>query len=143
MFIKISLLAAALLIAGCQAMPYQPYARDVKRKPQLGGLVALKTEHNAEDRAKADLMMKSNCGVLPIKILEEGEVAVGQTTSGNATETKDQGAQGANIGSLFGMPLTSGQRDPSKNTHTASTVTAINEWQINYECTQVTKKMTK
>lgn len=137
---KILLLASALLIAGCQAMPYQPYARDVKRKPQQGGVIALKTEHREEDRAKADTMMKSNCGTFPIKVVEEGEVAIGQTTSGNAKETNQQGTDGKQVGSLFGIPVMSGQQDASKNTATSSTTMAVNEWQINYECVHAGKK---
>lgn len=136
---KFLLLACALVIAGCQAMPYQPYARDVKKKPQQGGVIALKTEHREEDRAKADTMMKNNCGTLPVKVVEEGEVAVGQTTSGSAKETNQQGTQGQQVGTLFGVPVMSGAQDPSKSTSTSTTTMAINEWQINYECLQAGK----
>lgn len=123
-----------LSLVGCQTMPYQPYARDVKKTPQQGGVIALKTEHRDEDRAKAEMMMKKNCGDLSVKIKEEGEVVVGQTTSGSSKETKDNGAAGIKLGSLFGMPVTSGSEDPSKNTATSSSTTNINEWQISYEC---------
>lgn len=125
---------ATLFLFGCQTMPYQPYARDVKKTPNQGGIVALKTEHRDEDRAKADMMMKKNCGDMPVKITEEGEVAVGQTTTGNATETKDAGSSGTKVGSLFGMPIMSGANDPSKNTSSTSTTMAVKEWQIAYEC---------
>lgn len=128
------LLSAALFFIGCQTMPYQPYARDVKRKPSEGGVIALKTEHNEQDRAKAESMMKSNCGTTPVKVLEEGEVTVGETTSGSATEKHQAGASGSKVGSLFGMPITSGGVDPSKNTHTTTTTTALKEWQISYAC---------
>ena len=40
-----------LVMAGCQTMPYQPYAREVKRQPGNGGEIALKQEHRDEDRA--------------------------------------------------------------------------------------------
>jgi hypothetical protein len=135
-----SLLSAILV--SCQTMPYQPYARDVKKLPNQGGVIHLKTEHRDEDRAKADMMMKKNCGELPVKITEESEVAVGQTTTGNASETRDAGAAGVNVGSLFGMPITSGSVDPSKNTTSTTTTTALKEWQIAYECgsTKNTKK---
>lgn len=133
MNVIIAILAAAVLF-GCQTMPYQPYARDVKKMPNKGGIIALHTEHRDEDRAKADMMMKKNCGDTPVKITEEGEVAVGQTTTGNATETKDAGSQGQKVGSLFGMPIMSGAADPSKNTSSTTTTTAVKEWQIAYEC---------
>jgi hypothetical protein len=139
----LSLAAMVLVLAGCQAMPYQPYARDVKKKPQTSGVIALKTEHRDEDRQKAEGMMQSNCGQLPVKVLEEGEVAVGQTTTGNATETKDQGSAGTQAGSLFGIPLMTGQKDPSKNTATSSTTTNVTEWQISYECTTPSKKASR
>ncbi len=128
------LTTVALFFTACQTMPYQPYARDVKRLPYQGGVIALKTEHRDEDRTKAELMMKKNCGSAAIKIKEEGEVTVGQTTSGSAKETKDEGSDGMKLGSLFGMPVILGANDPSKNTATTSTTTAVKEWQISYEC---------
>ncbi len=128
------LITVALLFTGCQTMPYQPYARDVKRLPNQGGVIALKTEHRDEDRAKAESMMKKNCGNGIVKIKEEGEVTIGQTTTGNAKETKDEGSDGFKVGSLFGVPVMSGASDPSKNTATTSTTTSLKEWQISYEC---------
>lgn len=140
MFVPI---AMTMFMLGCQTMPYQPYARDVKRKPQQGGVIALKTEHREEDRAKATSMMQSNCGDKAVKVIEEGEVTVGQTTSGSAKETNDLGSDGTKVGSVFGIPLKTGGVDPSKNTATSSTVTALNEWQINYECAVLGKKTSK
>ena len=128
------LVTVALFFTACQTMPYQPYARDVKRLPNQGGVIALKTEHRDEDRTKAESMMKKNCGNAAVKINEEGEVTVGQTTSGSAKETKDAGSDGLKLGSLFGVPVMSGASDPSKNTATTSTTTAVKEWQISYEC---------
>lgn len=128
------LMAVAFFFTACQTMPYQPYARDVKRLPNQGGVIALKTEHRDEDRTKAESMMKKNCGNAAVKIKEEGEVTVGQTTTGNAKETKDEGSEGLKLGSLFGVPVMSGASDPSKNTSTTSTTTAVKEWQISYEC---------
>jgi hypothetical protein len=128
------LATVSALYVGCQAMPYVPYARDVKRKPQQGGVIALRTEHRDEDRAKAEKMMTTNCNSQNVKIIEEGEVAVGQTTSGSAQETKQKGSEGSEVGNLFGIPLISGQQDPSKKTASVSTTTNITEWQINYEC---------
>lgn len=128
------LVVVAFFFTACQTMPYQPYARDVKRLPNQGGVIALKTEHRDEDRIKAESMMKKNCGNAAVKIKEEGEVTVGQTTTGSAKETEDEGSDGVKLGSLFGMPVMSGSKDPSKNTSTSSTTTAVKEWQISYEC---------
>lgn len=135
MNIKVGFLALLSgLYVGCQAMPYVPYARDVKRKPQQGGVVAMKTEHRDEDRTKAEKMMSSNCNNQNVKILEEGEVAVGQTTSGSAQQTTQKGSEGTTMGNLFGIPVISGQQDPSMSTANSSTTMNVSEWQINYEC---------
>lgn len=124
--------SAVLAISACQTMPYQPYARDVKKKPQAGGIIALKLEHRDEDKAKAADMMRSNCGSLTYKIIEEGEAVVGQTTTSTANETQDYGHK-KQVGTLFGLPVTSGT-DASKDTTTNATTTAVKEWQITYEC---------
>lgn len=129
-----SLTALAALYAGCQAAPYVPYARDVKKRPQQGGVIALKSEHRDEDRMKADRMMSTNCTNQNVKILEEGEVAIGQTTTGSAQESHQKGTDGTQVGSLFGIPVVSGQQDPSKSTASSSTTTNLTEWQISYEC---------
>ena len=136
---KLQLLASVGLLAvvGCQTMPYQPYARDVKRRPQSGGVIALHTEHRDEDRLKADEMMKSNCGANAIKVTEEGEVVVGQTTNTNANQNTDYGNK-HQVGTLFGMPVTSGA-DASTNTNSTATTTQVKEWQIVYDCVAATE----
>lgn len=137
---KINFVFAALpllVLAGCQTMPYQPYAREVKRMPGNGGEIALKTEHRDEDRAKAQAMMTTNCGSAPLKVLEEGEVVIGQTTNSNASQTHDAGQQSTNLGTFLGMPVTSGGREASNNTATSATTTALKEWNIKYECQKV------
>jgi hypothetical protein len=128
--------AAACTLSACQTMPYQPYARDVKKRPQQGGVIALKTEHRDEDMAKAQQMMASNCATLPVKVLEEGEVAVGQETKSSSSTTNNQGTEGHQVGTLFGLPITSGGTQASKDTAGTATTTSIKEWQISYECTQ-------
>ena len=130
----VSSACAILAIAGCQTMPYQPYAREVKRQPGNGGEIALKQEHRDEDRLKAQSMMTTNCGSTAVKVLEEGEVVVGQTTNSNAAETHQNGQQGQQVGTLFGMPITSGAQQASNNTATTATTTALKEWNIKYEC---------
>ncbi len=123
-----------LVMAGCQTMPYQPYAREVKRQPGGGGEIALKQEHRDEDRLKAQSMMNSNCGATGVKVLEEGEVVVGSTTNSNASETHNSGRPGQQVGTLFGIPVTSGGQQASNNTATSATTTALKEWNIKYEC---------
>jgi hypothetical protein len=129
-FVALPLLA----LVGCQTMPYQPYAREVKRMPGNGGEIALKTEHRDEDRSKAQSLMTSNCGVSPVKVIEEGEVVVGQTTNSNASQTHNAGSSGTPVGTFLGMPITSGGHQASNDTATSATTTALKEWNIKYEC---------
>lgn len=118
------------LLAGCQTMPYKPYARNVKMEPEAGGIVALKLEHQDEDRQKAQSMMAQNCAGQAVKVLEEGEQVIGTETS--SKETNEAGSQGTQVGSLFGIPVTSGSKEASKNT--ATTTVNKKEWQIRYKC---------
>jgi hypothetical protein len=124
----------ALGLTACQTMPYQPYAREVKKKPNAGGIVALKVENRDEDRQKAQLMMANTCGSSPVKVIEEGEVAVGQSTSSSAVKEQNAGSKPVNMGTLFGLPVTSGGANPNEETSTNSVTTALKEWQISYEC---------
>lgn len=130
------LIAAFGLFAfvGCQTVPYQPYARMVKKKPGEGGVIAVTVAHQTEDMPKANEMMAANCGEGKFKVTEEGEVVTGTTTEGSASETRDKGEKGHQVGSLFGLPITSGGREASNNTKSSSTTTSIKEWQISYEC---------
>ena len=132
-----SLFIAVSLLAGCQTLPYQPYAREVKRVPTRGGEIALKAEHRDEDRLKAESLMSSNCGGGKIKVLEEGEVVVGQTTNSNATQTQNRASGGTQVGTLFGIPVTSGARGASNDTATSATTTSVKEWNIKYECEKI------
>ena len=125
---------AVLAMTACQTMPYQPYAREVKRMPGSGGEIALKPEHRDEDRAKAQAMMGSNCGASSVKVTEEGEVVVGQTTNSNARQTHQQAQSGMSLGSFLGIPVTSGGREASNNTASTETTTSLKEWSIKYEC---------
>jgi hypothetical protein len=102
----------------------------VKVEPQSGGVVALKLEHQDEDRAKAQSMMANNCGGQAVKVLEEGETVIGTETS--SKETNEAGSNGTQVGSLFGIPVTSGAKEASKNT--ATVTTNKKEWQIRYKC---------
>lgn len=121
-----------LLLAGCQTMPYQGQARDVKLKPQKEGVIALPPAPRDEDRAKAQLKMKQNCAPYESNVLEEGEVAIGQKTDSAGKET-DRASTKHKMGSVFGMALmggTEGGRDVSSST----TTTDIKEWHISYKC---------
>lgn len=131
--------ALTMTLVGCQTVPYEGQAREVKRKPQQEGVIALPSSPRTEDRAKAEVAMKSNCSPFPAKINEEGEVVVGQEVKSTASEN-DRQASKTNIGSLFGIPLTSGT-EAGKDTHSSSTTTSIKEWQISYTCeTKATAK---
>lgn len=133
--IKIAL--PCLFLTACQTMPYQPYAREVKRLPGKGGEIALKSEHRDEDRSKAQSLMTSNCGALSVNVLEEGEVVVGQTTNSNASETHNNGSSGVSMGSFMGLPISSGGTKASNDTATTATTTALKEWNIKYNCDKV------
>lgn len=133
--------AAAVFFVSCQTVPYQGRAREVKKKPSEGGIIALTVDHRPEDRMKADEKMKANCGSSTVKILEEGEVAVGQTTTSNASEAYRPNTK-KKVGSIFGMPLISGQ-EAGTDTSTSSTTTQIKEWQISYECLSHKKKVSR
>ena len=102
-----------------------PYAREVKKKPLSGGTIALRTYHGPEDRAKADSMMQLNCGQNPVKVLEEGEVVVG--------EKKHTSAESRPSTSLFSF----GNAQDANNgtsTYASTETTQVKEWQISYEC---------
>ena len=131
---KVLLIGFAFLV-GCQAMPYKPYARKVKVKPKKGGTIALKLDHNDQDREYAEKIMSKTCYGKTYDILDEGEVVIGTTTT--ASETSKGAQKGSKVGSLFGIPVTSGARDASKNS--SSTTLQKKEWQINYKCTRVAR----
>lgn len=133
-------LTALLMASGCVTIPYKPYARDVKKKAQQGGIVALKVEHRDEDRAKAQEMMERTCQPTAVKVLEEGEVVVGQETKVKGSTSFEEGKQGEKVGDLFGIPLVSGSKAPGQETESSSSTLQIKEWQISYECEKAGKK---
>jgi hypothetical protein len=128
----------ALTMAGCQTVPYVGQAREVKRKPKVEGIIALAPQFRDEDRAKAEEKMQSNCAPNPVKILEEGEVVVGQEVKSNAKES-DRASTQTKLGSVFGIPVTSGQAG-GKDVASSSTTTSLKEWQISYACDQKSVK---
>ena len=123
---------ALLGLTACQTVPYQGQARDVKKKPQEEGVIAMPLDPRDEDRAKAEQKMASNCAPGSFKVLEEGEVAIGQKTNSNSSET-DRANKQSKVGSLFGIPLVSGQA-AGKDQSSEQTTTQIKEWQISYKC---------
>jgi len=128
-----SLLLAIFVLAGCASMHYEPYAREVKKKPREGGVIALKTEHRPEDRARADFLMSANCGQESIvRVAEEGEVVVGEKT--NSTTNKAQENQSESVFRLGGIAFASPGR-PGENTNTQSQTIHLKEWHISYQCT--------
>lgn len=137
---KFFVLIGLLILTGCQTV-YVPQARDVKRKPQAGGIIALKTEHRDEDRQKAEMMMQSNCKPKRFTILEEGEVITGQETKTSGNETnRDDNRHPA--GSLFGIPVMAGQAG-GKETQSSAVTTQLKEWQISYSCEGAQQKAQK
>jgi hypothetical protein len=124
--------AALLSVVSCATQPYRPYAREIKKKPGVEGTIALKPEYVPEDRTYADSVMAKNCGTNPINVLEEGEVQVGTSTSSTSKAHDEKVANGFDIGGGFKM-LTGGNTDV-KNTEKQSTVVALKEWHIVYNC---------
>ncbi|RZA08271.1 MAG: hypothetical protein EOP11_05315 [Proteobacteria bacterium] len=139
---KILVLALALLSTACATMPYQPYAREVKKKPGQGGLIALKTEHRPEDRARAESLMASNCGSDAIvKVTEEGEAVVGEKTNLSQNRYHDQKeATGFRLG---GINFSNGSSRPEENTNSVTETIQLKEWQINYECAAIAAPVKK
>jgi hypothetical protein len=131
-FILLTLTGISILfMVGCQTAPYQGEARDVKRKPQTEGIVAIKMNHRDEDRQKADEKMKSNCAPYPVQVLEEGEVAIGETTKTDGKETNRASTESSTR--FLGMNLASGEAS-GKNVSSSATTTKVKEWQISYKC---------
>ncbi|MNT49851.1 hypothetical protein D3C72_1867280 [compost metagenome] len=141
--LKALTITALLMAAGCVSMPYQPYARDVKKKGQQGGIIALKLDHRDEDRIKAQGMMDRTCQPLAVKVLEEGEVVVGQETKSSGNTSFNDGNKSQKVGDLFGMPVMSGGKDPSQQVESSTSTTQIKEWQINYECAKTNKRASR
>lgn len=131
-------LATVLAVTGCQTVPYQGQARDVKRKPGVEGIISVPLDPRTEDRAKAEEKMRSNCGQLAVKVLEEGEIVVGQETHTSGRETERKSEQ-RKVGSLFGVPVMSGDQ-AGTDTSSSSVTKSVKEWQIAYKCESETKK---
>lgn len=129
-----------LLLSGCQTVPYQGVARDVKKKPMEGGIVAVPLDPRAEDRTKAEEKMKQTCNG-NYKVLEEGEVVVGQKTNSNSRETKRDRDQ-TQVGSIFGLPVMAGDAG-GKDSNMESTTSQVKEWQISYNCEKSGVKATR
>jgi hypothetical protein len=125
-------LGAALIVTACQTVPYAGNAHDVKRKPGVGGTVAVPLNPRQEDRDRATEHMISNCGNGNYKVTEEGEVVIGETTQANSRQDYRSSTQHAS-GSFLGMPIISG--DPAgTDSQVNSTKTQMKEWQLAYEC---------
>jgi hypothetical protein len=133
---SVLVVGAALFVVGCQTVPYQGNARDVKRKPGVGGTVAVPLNPRQEDRDRANEHMISNCGNGNYKVSEEGEVVIGETTSADTRNDYRQNNQ-VQTGSFLGMPIVSG--DPGgTDSHINSTRSQLKEWQLTYECNTAT-----
>jgi hypothetical protein len=125
-------LGASFMTTACQTIPYQGQARDVKRKPGVGGTIAVPINPQQADRDRAAEHMISNCGNGNYKITEEGEVVTGETTQASTRNDFRQNTQ-QTTGTFLGMPIVSG--DPGGvDSATTSTRTLNKEWQMTYEC---------
>ena len=128
--IPLMALLCSLVLAGCQTMPYQGKARDVKRTRQ-GGVVAVSVDARPEDRQVAEQKMQSACNPNPYTILEEGEVVVGTKSVQNDRSTlRDDSRRKSKF---LGMDVVTGEAG-GVNSTTESTTEQIKEWQISYEC---------
>jgi hypothetical protein len=123
------LFSVIVFTVSCATMPYEPYAREVKKKPSDGGVIALHANYRPEDRSKADLMMQSNCAGGTVKVTEEGEVVVGEKTDATAKKTYESADSGWKWGAVK-----FGSASPSDNTQTSSQTTQLKEWHISYSC---------
>ncbi len=129
---RVYLSLLTLIQIGCQSLPYQPYARDVKKRTDSGGVIALRTEHREEDLAKAKGMMERNCSGTDVRILEEGEVVVGEKT--NSRSDQNSYPNSAYATSPSGFVSGFGTTHTSNTQSGESTTTQLKEWQITYEC---------
>lgn len=119
-------------LTACQTVPYQGEARNVSLKPQKEGVVSIPAQYRDEDRQKAETVMAKNCSPFAAEVLQEGEVAVGTKVESAGKET-DRASTEQKVGSLFGIPLTTGEA-AGKNMSSSSTTTQIKEWHISYRC---------
>jgi hypothetical protein len=122
---------AAAISSACVSIPYEPYAREVKKRPRQGGVIALRSEHKPEDRARADYLMNSNCGdEATVKLDEEGEVVVGEKMNTTANKYRDE--RSSNGFKLGGIRFAN--TNPSDTTTSSSETVQVKEWQIAYSC---------
>lgn len=136
---KSLLIAGALLLAtGCQTVPYEGKARNVSVKPKRQGVISIPTEYRDEDRTKAETLMAKNCAPLAPEVVAEGEVAVGKKTNSNE-KTTNRNSSETKVGSLFGLPLMSGDAGGT-DASTSSTTMDIKEWHISYKCQKTNSK---
>lgn len=136
-FLVVSSLTVLLLV-GCQTMPYQGRARDVKKRAGQGGVIAMSIDPRPEDRQVAEQKMQATCGPQPVQILEEGEVTVGTKSVQNDRSTLRDDTR-RKQGKFLGMDVVSGEAG-GINTSTESTTEAVKEWQITFECGASAKK---
>jgi hypothetical protein len=117
----IAITVSVVVLQACATARPEPYAREAARRPEERGVIALHVDPTKEDRALADKLMQSNCGELPVKIVEEQEVQVGERTEASGS---------SNVVSFLGVPIDTG----AKESKTSAVTTPLREWQIIYEC---------
>lgn len=137
----LSIAIVTSFLTACQTIPYAGKARNVKVKPKVEGVIALPLDPRPEDRNLAETNMTRNCNPGSFEILEEGEVVIGEkkNTSGNSTHRK---STKQNVGSLFGIPVTTGQ-EAGTNNSSEEVTSQVKEWQISYKCIGVADNKNK
>lgn len=125
-------IALAAVFTGCQTMPYQGQARDVKKRNGQGGVIAIPINPRNEDRQVAEEKMRSNCGTRTVQVNEEGEVVTGtKATQNNRSTNRDDTRR--NEGTFLGMNVISGDAS-GVDSKTETMTEAVKEWQLSYEC---------
>ncbi|MGE3756124.1 MAG: hypothetical protein AB7H97_00115 [Pseudobdellovibrionaceae bacterium] len=130
-------IAGLCFATACQTIPYQGQARETKKRPGVNGVLALPNNPRAEDRTKAEQTMRSNCAPRSYKVVEEGEIVVGQNTVSDSSATNREKNE-HQVGKLFGVPVVAGDAGGT-DTSVRTKTEAIKEWQIAYECTGKSK----
>ena len=103
---RFSLIVTAVVLFGCAT------ARVVTQQPGKGGVISYPQGHE-ESRMKAMELAKRNCKGHEVDITEEGEVVIGQSSSGSSNTGKGH----------FGL-----------STNASSSTTQMTEWRMTYVC---------
>ena len=110
LFFWSGIIGIALVVVSCAT------ARSIKVRPGEGGEIAIHPSDNLEARQKAEVLMRQTCRGKEFKVVGEGEVVVGKTSSSSGNVDKKEGAYGG------------------IRTSESTTETNLTEWRIEYKC---------